>query len=552
MTEHTEADYVIIGAGTAGLVVAQRLSKRLPHAKILVIEAGDDPSDNDTVKTFAGMNAARATKQNWGYPANLGPGLNNREEMTAAGKGIGGSSLINAGVWLRGSTGEWNHWAKVVDDNAWSYEAMLPYFRMTENFQGQHASDQHGYEGYLKVFPLKFSRRKYPLREKVMEAWKEHGEVYNPDPNDGSGNGLVEETDLWIEGSRQLPGNFLDLRNVSIMTEALVNKVIFENRDGKTIAVGVDLANGKRIGARKEVIISAGAYQSPKTLELSGIGDGLLLKEFGIEVIVDNPEVGRNLADHFLTTLTWKLKHPELGLALGSPAISDPTFFHAFPLDFIQHGPINETNKLRSLVSNEEERDNLLRPDVCHVQQWIIYLSFPKPLSGADVPLDGTYISTCTGLVSPLSRGTVHIKSSHPKDSPAINKQILSTTADEFVFASGLRRISEVMLNTKAGQSFIAGEVVPDGFKAVTPETSDEDIVARVRQFAWSINHPMGSCAMGKVVDSHCKVKGVEGLRVVDASVLPITPGATIQAAVYAVAERAAEFIASEAQSGSV
>ena len=559
-------DYVIVGGGTAGLTLASRLRKILDQASdpssIIVIEAGSDPKSETAHEdykhsyNYSGLNQVRTSPvTNWQFASDEGKGLNHRTADAAAGKGIGGSSLINAGIWLQAPRNDWDLWAKTVKDEQWSYDKMLQYFRLSENVMRASLKDDHEQQvgcdehGYLKVRPVNSTGKKFPLRDKVFDMWNEAGMAYNPDRTSGDHNQVCESADIWEEGGkRQLPGDFLSLKGIKMWTESTVIKVILERSNGSLVARGVELADGRKVAARKEVILSAGAYQTPKLLQLSGIGDKDLLSQHDIRTVVENSEVGLNLADHLILTLTWQLKDPSQGLAFGSSKCTEAFWLEGLPLDFVQfhHLPLEEDlESALHLDGNTEHRD-ILRPDSLHIQNWIVYIPLPGELTGTYVPVDGRHISTFTCLVKPTSRGRVAIQSKEPLEKPLIEKNFQGTSADRLMMREGVRRMAKVISATKAGQSFVEREVTPDGHAAISPETTDGEVDARVSDFAWSISHPMGTCAMGKVVDSHCKVFGVSALRVVDASVIPITPAATIQATVYAVSERVAHLIGVE------
>ncbi|KIV79958.1 hypothetical protein, variant [Exophiala sideris] len=554
MARNRSYDYIIIGGGVAGLTLASRLSKTLPHTdekQILLLEAGTDPSNTESIQTAMGGYTARDSEHAYALSTVANKHLNGRTTLVHVGKALGGSAAINGGAWTRGPRSDYDYWAELVGDDAWSYDNLLPYFRKTERvvMASNDSRDDihHGYDGDLTVVPIRanWPKRKYPLRETVQKAWEEVGVNYISDGNRGDQNGLMEMVEVWVEGRRQLPGKFYDLSRVEVRDLCTVQRVTFEqapNQDPK--ANGVDLAGGEHIVANKEVIISAGVYHTPQVLMLSGIGDPALLSKHGIATVVPNFEVGKNLKDHLGVGMTWKLKHPEKGLAIGSPLLTDPSYFAGWPMDFIEFNQVNDRAKLESLVENPKDRQFLLREGASHMELVTVYAPMGQRLTGVDAAFDGTHITTLSICVATTSRGSVTIRSTNPDDPPIVDPNLNSTEADRYLLREALRRSSRVLLQTESGKSFVSHEVTPEGYAAITEDATDEELDKRIQEFGVSIDHAMGSCAMGKVVDSHCRVKGVTGLRVVDASVFPVPLACHLQAAVYALAERAADWIA--------
>ena len=543
-----EADYVIVGGGTAGLVVAHRLMKKQPSASIIVIEAGDDNSSYEHAKSFAGLFPMQISPYNWALQTTSGLAEQNVMKMGSGGKAIGGSATINAGVWYRGPAADYNTWAEIADDPAWRYEEMVPFFKLAENLQNSEVwnDSQHAKDGYINVWSARarLNRVKWPLRDGQLAAWKEAGYDYVPDPNNGEPTGLGEQFDVWHKGQRQFGSKFLDLKDVKIISGVGVERVTFDMpEEDLPKATAIDLANGQCIKAKKEIIISAGSYNSPKLLMLSGIGDEKTLAHHGIDCIYDNPNVGKNLSEHLSMTTVLKLKEPG---GLGAPALAGPEYGEGFPADFSFHGPVDRISDVSKAGATSEEAKYLNRPGSSNVQICLWYQPFAELITGVPVVEDGTIVSAVTCLVSPTSRGSVTLRSSDPKDPPVVDQNFHSTRADQFVMREGLRLTSKVFAETEASKSFVKEELAPEGFQQIASDTKNDEIDARVKRYGWSIQHPMGTCALGSVVDGHCRVKGVEGLRVVDASVMPTPLGCNTQAATYAIAERAAEWIGNE------
>jgi choline dehydrogenase-like flavoprotein len=540
-----EADYVIVGGGTAGLVVAYRLKKKLPDASIIIVEAGGDNSTYEFAQSFSGLFPMQMSPYNWGFQANSGLADVNIMKAASGGKALGGSATINAGVWFRGPAADYDTWADISGDPAWRYENMVPFFKLAENLQDDETGnkEQHANDGYIKVWSARarLPRTQWPLREPQRAAWKEAGVEYVPDPNNGKPEGLGEQFDVWDRGHRQFGSKFLDLKGIQIVSGTFVERITFDMpEEDLPKATAIDLTDGQCIKARKEIIVSAGTYNSPKLLMLSGIGDEHALACHGIDCIYHNPNVGRNLFEHLSYTTVFKLKEPG---ALGAPAFAGTEYGEGFPADYSFHGQVDRVSEASKAGASAEEQKYLARPGSSNVQICLWYMQFAEVTTGVPMVNDGTVASAVTCLVSPTSRGSVSLKSGDPKDPPIVIQNFFATESDRFVMREGLRKASRVFVETEAGKSFVQEQLVPADFKPITAETADEDIDERVRRYAWSIQHPMGTCSMGTVLDSHCKVKGVEGLRVVDASVMPTPLGTNTQCAVYAIAERVAEWI---------
>jgi choline dehydrogenase-like flavoprotein len=549
-------DYIIVGGGIAGLVLASRLSRLLPPAdtkRVLVLEAGVDPATVNSEYILSAQASLLARESQHSYQLTVAPNQNlgGRSAIVPVGKGLGGSAAINGGVWTRGPKSDFDWWARIVGDEAWSYNALLPFMKRVESMAVRDENgvvrddSQHGYDGPLKIVPVRslWPGRKYPLRDTVQKMWEEASVKYLIDGNGGDQNGLTEFAEVWVDGIRQLPGTILDLTKVEIRTESVVQRVTFEGGGGQPLANGVDLASGEHFVARKEVIVSAGAYHTPQVLKLSGIGDRAELEKHGIKTILENPEVGKNLRDHLAMDITWKLKHPERGLAIGSPKFTDPTYFRGSPLDFIVFDKLDNLEKLGSLAESQEDRDLLLRPDASHVEIVTVYAARGNRHTGWDAALHGSYISTVAVALTTTSRGTITLQSARIQDPPVSDVNFFDTEVDRHISREALRKAASVHLETRAGKSFVSHEVPPEGCVPVIDAT-DEELDQRIADLGYSLDHPMGSCSMGKVVDSHCRVLGVRGLRVVDASIFPVPISCHPQSAVYATAERVAEWVA--------
>ena len=544
----TEADYIIVGGGLTGCALASRLHEHDPSLEILVLEAAD-PSDSDRIQN-AGAFELIGSDLDWAYSSVPQPATGNRVHPINAGKTLGGGSTINYGGWTRGDASDYDAWAKKVEDSRWSYKGLLPFFRKTEcYFDSKADSEQHGFSGPMKIVSVSASdpRRKYPLRDPVLKAWTELGLKFNPTPGSGSLAGISESLENWADGKRQPAYLAYSLKGVRVLMSAMAHRVLFSQDDaGSPKASAVLLADGRQFSARKEIILSAGTLRTPQILMLSGIGPADTLSKYGIPMIVDAPEVGKNIFDHFAHYQIWKLRNPEKGLALGSPSLTDPVFSKGLPCDWSINEEVpshllkpaleqDSSTKTKEMAAFDR---SLLDPGRCHLETLVVYCPVGVPL-----PVDGTYITTSVMLLLPTSRGRLTITSASPTDVPSIDPKYYTAHADRTSLIYGTRHALQALLGTSVGKEYVESEIPPPGFPALHPTSADADIDARIQSTGAAHYHSTGSVAMGQVVGTNLCVKGVRGLRVADASVIPVPIGGHPQATLYALAEQAAELI---------
>ncbi|KAI1318877.1 hypothetical protein F5Y16DRAFT_391524 [Xylariaceae sp. FL0255] len=378
-------------------------------------------------------------------------------------------------------------------------------------------------------------KRKYPLREPVKRAWAELGVAPNFDKTNGSIFGMTEMYENSKDGMRQPSQSVFPLDDVEVRTKTIVRRVLFDGKAAKE----VELANGSKISARKEVIICTGTYRTPQVLMLSGIGLAAVLEEHGIPIVHDAPKVGQNLHDHFDLYLAFRLRDPTLGYALGSPAWQSPALFKGLPWDWVVSGSLPDEIKAKHGIELKENRN-----------YWeTISLYVPPGLPG--IPFDGTHIATSTMLLIPTSRSSVTIRSINPYDAPSINPNYISTELDRDSLVYAGRQALELMLSTEPMKSILECEapISGDGFEGLEPLTataSDEAILDRIRRTGMQHHHSGGTAAMGDVVDTQGKVIGVRNLRIADASIVPIPLGGHPQATLYAMVEQLADIMVNE------
>ncbi|RDW58449.1 putative glucose dehydrogenase protein [Coleophoma crateriformis] len=549
MTIPSEYHYIIIGGGIAGSVVASRLHERLPHLSILLIEAGPDVVNNPLVTEIKNAFDVVGSELDWSYSSVPQKHLNNRVSTSVAGKALGGGSAINYFGWVRGDASDYNAWGNLVGDPRWSYDGFLPYFRKIENYHTKDVdTSQHGYEGPMYTQSAASKNGGFPLRKQLFSAWESVGLKFNPDVNSGSPQGICGIVDNLNDGARQIASSVYPLSGVQVLTNTLAASILISSDGTIKTAKGVKLADGRVFTATEEVILSAGAIATPQLLLLSGIGAAEDLTIHGIDQVVNAPEVGKNLHNHMCVSQWWELRHPEEGLAIGSPKFNYKLLEQGFAGDWnvVQTAPHDGLKK--ALAVDEDGVDDshpLLSPPRSQTESFMIYAAANE--ADPVIAADGSHVTITIMSMLPTSRGTVKLASSDPTAAPLFDPNYYATEADRYVMRNALRKMMHVMMNTKDGQAMLKGvETVGQGRSPLSPESSDEEIDKLVRERATGISHSAGTAAMGKVVENNLHVHGVRGLRVVDASIIPLPIAGHIQACVYALAEQAVDIIVGE------
>ena len=545
-------DYIIVGGGTAGCVVASRLHQGDPSKSILLLERGPNESTHPTITNpMAAPLISLTTNFASKYDTTPQPGLANRSILNLAGNLLSGSSAVNYGMWSRGENLDYEQWAKSSGDDRWTYERMMPYFNRSEHHHDPDADPNvHGFDGPIHTV----SGRRYPLRDTVYDAFHAAGFQDNQDANSGRALGLAKYTENWHKSARQPSGTAYSLEGVKVMTNTAVRKITLKDHpvNGQILATGIELLSGHQIHARKEVIVSCGAHRSPQLLMLSGIGDEAELARHGIHQLVNSHFVGRNLFDHLAFGMAWKLKPhvQEQGVAVGhSEWAKNPSNAEGMPVEWIAHASVPPSVLLPALQADGAiltAPKQLLLKERAHTMMLIAYS--PMALGpNHSIPIDGSHISTISVLYQPTSRGSLTLSSTNPEDPPVIDPAYYTTRADRAMFRTAIRKTLSVM-ETPTMRAIIEGESPPAGYPPLTRESTDQEIDARVAGFGTTIHHPAGTCAMGNVVDGQLRVKGVDGLRVVDASAFPAPVSAALQCSVYALAEVASDLILGRAR----
>ncbi len=534
-------DFVIVGAGSAGCVLAERLSASGRHS-VAVIEAGG--SDRRFwVQTPLGYGKTfYDSTLNWGYHAEADPGLAGRSDYWPRGKLLGGSGSINAMVWIRGAAEDFDDWA-AEGNPGWSYADCLPFFKAIEDNEAGE-DFWRGRGGALHVSHV--SDRLHPLAQRFIAAGRQAGFAFNPDFNGAAQEGIgvyqINTKNGWrMSAAKAFLRPAAKRRNVNVLREALVTRVLFEGRR----ASGVEIRRGAQarvIGARREVIVAAGAVNSPQLLQISGVGPAAHLAGLGVGLLHDSPAIGRHLQDHIGINYTYRSRVRTLNQTLG-PWIGKL----AAGLDFLvrSRGPLSlSLNQAGGFVRT---RPDLKRPDIQLYFQAISTLgakSGTRPLLAPD-PFPGFALglSNCR----PTSRGSILARSADPLVAPRIEPNALATSEDMEACLEGVK-----LLRRLAAQPALS-EVVEAELAPGPQIRSDAELIADFRQRSGTVYHPVGTCRMAPngtsgVVDARLRVYGLEGLRVVDASVFPTILSGNINAAVMMVAAKAASLILEDAR----
>lgn len=370
-------------------------------------------------------------------------------------------------------------------------------------------------------------------------ALMEAGFHFNEDANGGNPLGFAAMTENWKDGKRQPAGKAYDISKASVYTDVTVKRVIF---DEKKTAKGIELVDGRVFTADKEVLVCCGSIKTPQLLMLSGIGPLDQLASHSIPIIADLP-VGRGLHDHLSATIYFKLQHPERGLAIGSSRFSEtaPDFKKGNAMDWIVTESIKDPSRVAK-VQNFAADDPVIAQPRGHVELILSYAPVAAP-AFFDYSLAGTHISTPILGLLPTSRGSISLANTDPSADPIIDPNYLDTELDREALRTGVRSVFRIMLDTAAGRSIVEEETPPPGQSPLSSSSSDQDIDTRLAAIGRSFFQNAGTAAMGKVVDTTLKVKGIDRLRVVDASVLPLPLAGHYQYPVYAMAELAADLI---------
>lgn len=527
-------DFVIVGGGTAGCILAERLSADGRHS-VALVEAGGEARSPWTSIPAGFYKLLTNPQYNWGFHTEPEEATCNRQIAVPRGKGLGGSTLINGMIYVRGQPQDYDRWAQ-LGCTGWSFADVEPVFRRIETYTGPDPDDLRGKSGPMTISEVIDRPR---IAEAFIAAGEAAGYARNVDYNGASQDGFgyyqvnqkdgrrASAADAWLRPAR-------GRENLTVLTKALARRIIVERERAAGVVV---LHNGREVAitARRELVLAAGSIQTPQLLELSGIGNPEVLSAAGIEVRHPHPKVGTNYLDHFCTRMNWRVSVPETlneetrgwrllravaRYGLGRKGVL--TFGTGLAYGFVH------------------SREGLAGPDV---QFFFMHASYANAAERRLHDFPGMTLGVTQ--LRPQSRGTIHIVSPDPDIQPAIRPNFLATDEDRRVMIEGMK-IGRHVMAQRPMDAYRVEEMSP----GPACET-DDDWLEFARRNGQTIYHAVGTCAMGgdphSVVDPTLKVRGIDGLRIVDASVIPEMVSGNTQAAVMMVADRGADFILRDA-----
>jgi choline dehydrogenase len=530
-----EFDYIIVGAGTAGCVLANRLTEDA-DVSVLLLEAGGRDNYHWIHVPVGYLYCIGNPRTDWLYKTQAEPGLNGRSLSYPRGRVLGGCSSINGMIYMRGQREDYDDWARITGDPDWSWDSVLPVFKRSEDHHGG-ANEWHGAGGEWRV---EKQRLKWKVLETFAQAAQETGLPATDDFNRGDNTGVGyfdvnQRSGIRWNASKAFLRPAMKRSNLTIITGAHTRRLVMEGKR----CVGVEYRGGDAdylAKARCEVILSAGAVNSPQLLELSGIGNGARLQQMGIDVVQDLRGVGENLQDHLQLRMAYKVHGVRTLNTLSAHWWGKAWIGLQYALT--RSGPMSMApSQLGAFTKSNPDDMTITRPDVEYHVQPLSLDRFGEPLHA----FNAFTASVCP--LRPTSRGSVHIASPDARDAPLIAPNYLSTDRDREVAVNALR-LTRRIAAAPALAKYSPEEILPG-----TAFQTDAELAEAAGKVGTTIFHPVGTCRMGTdndpaaVVDGRLRVIGVTGLRVVDASVMPTITSGNTNSPTLMIAERASEMI---------
>ena len=535
MQDFGEFDYVIAGGGTAGCVLANRLSAD-PEVTVLLLEAGGKDDWIWIHIPIGYLKCINNPRTDWCYKTEAEPGLNGRAIVYARGKVLGGCSSINGMLYLRGQVRDYQEWAQITGDSRWNWDNVLPVFKQSEDYWGG-ADAMHGDQGEWRV---EKQRLHWDILDRYTEAAKQAGIPFKQDYNRGDNFGIGhfevnQKKGVRWNASKAMLRPVLHRPNLKVVTGALIDKLILEGKEARGIEFSLD-GHGNtrhRVTARIETLLTAGAIGSPTILQRSGIGPAALLQNRGVPLVHELPGVGGNLQDHLQLRMIFKV-HGITTLNQRANSLWGKAMM-GLEYALFRSGPLSMApSQLGGFFHSSPE---VATPDLEFHVQPLSLEKFGDPLH----PFPAFTASVCN--LRPTSRGVVHIRDRDPATAPVIAPNYLSTDNDRLVAARALR------LTRRVVEQPAMAPYRPQEHQPGAQLQSDEQLAKAAGDIGTTIFHPTCTCAMGAasdpnaVVDSELRVRGVSRLRVVDASIMPTITSGNTNAPTVMIAERGAQLI---------